>query len=431
VDTATYDQMTRAQDRYHEQAMTIPGVHGTSIGQKDIAGETTPSLAIVVHVEKKRPLEDLPVSDRIPTSIDGFPTDVIEHDPPRPIAQHVMGGANLWVNNFYGTLGCIVRDSSDQKTCLLSNEHVLSTVGTKVYVDKNDTCHFLGYTKRVKNNGTVDAGIASLEVGSEPSIANIGKVTGTRILTWEDVGHLTVRKMGRTTQVTYGKVNQLSYQGRDAQGNFFSRQVYIKATSPSDKFCDFGDSGSVIVDDKVAVVALLSHKDNVGGGIGGRIENVESELDIKVLTAITADPPLPYAETFEGRLEALCDQSGRTREYFQTYLQSRAEVQHLFHDTARLYATWQKIPQDAFMDAFRSGVKDPDSIIPASLDGQDTIRVLTQLRDSMSRSLDPRLMEQVDALAADLTNSIGRSWRQAIAERANAAGIPSGAPAGG
>ena len=421
-----YEQMKRAQAGFHDQAMTIPGVHGTSIGKKHVAGEAAPTFAILVHLSKKKALEDVPVSERIPKQIGGFPTDVIEHDPPTPI-NDIEGGADLWVNGYYGTLGCIVRDKSDSKTCLLSNEHVLAPVGTSVYWEKNDACHKIGETKRVALTSLVDAGIASLDVGSLPSIAGIGPVAGTRIVTWEDIEKTVVRKSGRSTHTTYGEIKNINYQGKNAHGRTFEDQILIVPDKRNQKFADEGDSGSVIVDPKGFVLALLWSRigEFVGWGVACRIENVMSALNIEVLTKTTVDAPLPYAETFEGELEALCAQSSWGRDYFQTYLHHRDEVQHLFHETTRLYATWRKIPQEAFMDAFRAGVRHPDGIIPATLNGEDTRGVLVQLRDAMAKYVEnAELMRQMDSLVADLSGHIDATWQQAIAER----DIPAKAP---
>lgn len=428
MNTELYDQMVNAQASFHDRAMAIPGVHGTSIGKKYVGGQATETFVIVIHVSKKKALEDVPVSERIPEQIEGFPTDVIEHGSAYPIVSDLIGGADLRVNSHAGTLGCIVRDKTDSTTCLLSNQHVLLDVGTTVYVQKNDVCHKIGTTKRTALNSTVDAGIASINsgIGSSPSIAEIGNVAGSRALTWQDIG-TEVRKYGRTTALTYGTITGLNYRGKDSLGNPSQSQVIMEpVTAKNKEFVAPGDSGSAIVDGKNFIVALLWGK-SIGAETAwaNRIENVLTVLNIEVLTPTTADAPQPYSETFAGQLEALCTNSARGQGYLRMYLEHRDEVQHLFHENARLYATWRKIPQEAFMDALRAGVRHPDGIIPAALDGEDTLDVLTQLRDATGKYVeDAEFTRQMDSLFTDLSSHIGGTWQQAIADRDAAAEAP-------
>jgi hypothetical protein len=58
--------------------MSLAGVQGIGIGPKVRRGETTDKQAIIVMVQRKRPLAELSPHERIPTELDGFPTDIIE-----------------------------------------------------------------------------------------------------------------------------------------------------------------------------------------------------------------------------------------------------------------------------------------------------------------------------------------------------------------
>ncbi|MEO8222535.1 MAG: hypothetical protein ABI563_17320 [Specibacter sp.] len=432
MNSELYDQLIHAQAKFQDRAMAIPGVHGTSIGLKTVADEATPTFAIVVHVDRKKALEDVPEAERIPAQFEGLATDVVEHGAPYPLLGPLQGGADLRVGNFAGTLGCIVRDNSDKSTCLLSNQHVLDTVGTTVYVQKNDACHKVGYTKRTALNSIVDSAIASIDGGISTSatIAEIGNVAGSRAVTWQDIG-TTVKKMGRTTGLRYGTISGLNFQGVNALGGPTQNQVLIvPLASKNTEFAAPGDSGSVIVDGKNFVVALLWGKSTVGETVyANRIENVLSALNIEVLTPATADAPLLHAETFAGQLEALCTGTPRGQGYLQTYLEHRDAMTHLFHENARLYAIWQKIPQGAFMDAIRAGVRHPDGTIPAMLDGEDTLRVLAQLREAVAAYVqDAEFIAQMDALHADISNNIGASWQQAIAGEPAVGAVTAPAP---
>jgi hypothetical protein len=63
--------------------LAIPGVHAVGIGSKIIAGKRTDEPAIMVFVEKKRPLSELRPEEVIPEEIDGIKTDVYESEVPR------------------------------------------------------------------------------------------------------------------------------------------------------------------------------------------------------------------------------------------------------------------------------------------------------------------------------------------------------------
>src|SRR5690349_11465933 len=179
MDNATFEKMKAAQENFHRQAMNIPGVHGTSVGIKRRAGELTREFAICIHVDHKRPLADVPASERIPDEIDGFPTDVIEHAQPEPHEdggkyRPVEGGIQLQVPAGYGTLGCVVRDKRDKSICALSNQHVLGSDGSGIYQPKSDTvCDKIGHTKRVVLSTTVDGGVSTLDSNGVTATAKI------------------------------------------------------------------------------------------------------------------------------------------------------------------------------------------------------------------------------------------------------------------
>ena len=77
MDDTTFEQMKQAKEYFHATVMTIPGVHGTSIGVKRTKGKPTGQLAICVHLTEKRTLSTIPPEEQIPLEVDGFPTDII------------------------------------------------------------------------------------------------------------------------------------------------------------------------------------------------------------------------------------------------------------------------------------------------------------------------------------------------------------------
>eukprot|EP00656_Telonema_subtile_P006750 TRINITY_DN13143_c0_g1_i6.p1 TRINITY_DN13143_c0_g1~~TRINITY_DN13143_c0_g1_i6.p1 ORF type:complete len:109 (-),score=12.18 TRINITY_DN13143_c0_g1_i6:294-620(-) len=72
------------RDVEHDKLMTLSGVKGVTVGRKEVAGEETCEMCLVVFVRKKVPLNQLSSDERIPARLDpyntgdAFSTDVIE-----------------------------------------------------------------------------------------------------------------------------------------------------------------------------------------------------------------------------------------------------------------------------------------------------------------------------------------------------------------
>ena len=82
MDTVTYNRLVEVKETVEAEWLQLPGVHGVSVGYKETAGDRSEIPAIVVHVERKRPLEELDEAERIPPEIGGFATDVLEQAMP-------------------------------------------------------------------------------------------------------------------------------------------------------------------------------------------------------------------------------------------------------------------------------------------------------------------------------------------------------------
>lgn len=316
--TSHYEKMREAQNRFHAKAIAIPGVHATSIGSKQVGGDSTGILAITIHLTQKRPLSDVPAEERIPKEIEGFPTDVIEHPQIRSVLtvpsapstealndnadkyRPMQGGCQIQVGKMIGTLGCGVLDLKDGSRSILSCAHVLLE-GETVYQPTTWHQHRIGDVKRTVFSSQVDGGIAAIDYYSDEvtnDILGIGKITGIFDLKdkypmYQDfikdfpLGY-PVKKCGRTTGVTSGKITHVNYNCTDDNKEFGkSRSVYGQLYIKGDvqRFADHGDSGAVIVDNQNRVVGLLWLADPIlGFGIAAPIKQVMNELNIEVLT---------------------------------------------------------------------------------------------------------------------------------------------------
>lgn len=422
MDQQTEQKLLQAKDDLHAKLLAIPGVHATGIGFKRVGGARTNTIAICVHVRRKRPLRDVPEPERIPSTAQGFAVDVLEVSPPELCAKYrpLVGGCDLGVRSggfWQGTLGCIVKDKNTQQVFALSAGHALRSVGSATFQPASFTVtDELGSTEKLIIDSQVDCGISNLTYyndGGEPVIIGIGRVEGSRRLTTSDIGKR-VMKRGATTALTTGIVSQLSVSG-DGPNGPYSDQVYIEPYEGD--FADTGDSGSVIVDGNNMIVGLLwaaSTNSGQRGAMCNQIDHVLSKLGVVVLTQPDLAKPLAHKPKLE-QLGALFSQNTRTRGHWQAFMQQRAELQRTLMRVPRIYALWTSLPQRELLNALLAGAADPDSLIPGQIAGRDVLDMLGQLRLAFAAHVRDRAARRaIDAFYADVASGIGSSWRAAL-----------------
>ncbi len=312
-----------------------PGLLAIGIGFKTVAGKETTDLAIICSVKKKKALKDLSAADRIPEMIENIPTDVIEtaeivaQADPTGRFRPVPGGVSIGHRGVTaGTLGAWVK--KDGIFHLLSNNHVIANSNSADVGDpilqpgthdggnypKDAIAELVDFIK-IKFGGPdnlVDAAIAiPAEIengGSACSFANaiarpLNKIASgagrktrlkpvkimsadelvrNEILEIGEVSEITegllnlkVKKYGRTTKLTKGKITQVDASVKvqyTNQSAWFADQLITTDMS------DGGDSGSLVVsrDDNKAVGLLFAGSDTMT--VINRIQNVFSSLGI-------------------------------------------------------------------------------------------------------------------------------------------------------
>jgi hypothetical protein len=314
------EEIVEIKKRVEKELLDRPGVTGVDVGYKYVKGEKTDEISIRVLVEKKK---DVPAKDRIPSEIDGVPTDVIEreyelHQGGVAVAVEELelmsdtgtydplkGGISIGpcrvINGlvYVGTLGCMVRDNATNKPLLLSNFHVMcvdnnwhtgDTMAQPGRVDGGSCpANVVGKLERAVLSGHIDAAVASHDArGITCDIVDIGSIKGTTAAT---LG-MPVRKRGRTTLLTYGTVDSISLTASINYGpglgvHTLTNQIGIAVdTSKSTQIGDHGDSGSVVVDNNRRVVGLYFAGNNAGThGIANPIASVLAELDVHMCTS--------------------------------------------------------------------------------------------------------------------------------------------------
>src|SRR5688572_7451091 len=296
----------------------IPGVELVGLGAKEKSGKIFDEWAFRFYVNKKRPLRDIPKSQQIPDRIFGVQTDVIAHfekaslvceasvlsvDTKNYHDDGIRGGISIRNDHFdndqpsgYGTLGILARRKSDNALVGLTCSHVVNaasesptTLNTKVGHPKywiSCCCCPHGYIGDVaKATSTNDLDCAIIDIHDdllEKITSNVtenlvegivGNISGAAaIICFE-----TLRKRGRTTGLTTGKVSDVAYG---------TNQMLIERTdgNPGDPFACHGDSGAVIVNSANQVVGLLvaANRVDMKKVIATHIKPVMVELGIAI-----------------------------------------------------------------------------------------------------------------------------------------------------
>jgi len=325
----------RAAKAAHEAAIFgRANVVGVAVGNKTVRGRETGERCILVYVEHKRSEAELRPRDIVPKAIGGVRTDVVETgrfhavelvqsldgDRTRRI-RPAPGGVSLGHYRITaGTFGILAQRNG--RPVILSNNHVLANANDAELGDPilqpgpadggrvQDTIarladfvpiqfnerplgpvgrflervlapllRLLGLGVKRLPSGTMNLVDAAIAVPNDPGLVardllGIGRVSGTG----EASIDLRVRKSGRTTGVTEGRVTgidavvEVDYVGRTA---IFQGQIVTDLPSKG------GDSGSLVVDDDGRAIGLL-----FAGGLATTLVNpitqVAASLDLDI-----------------------------------------------------------------------------------------------------------------------------------------------------
>lgn len=327
------------KNRFKEELLRLPGVHGIAIGFKMKGNALLPALCIQVYVRRKKPNSEIPREEQIPAEIDGVPTDVIAAGPVQRLMDEadcpninpdpgsyrpLRGGVQIQARGGgRGTLACVVRTrETPPRDVMLTNEHVLysgtaagpscsgCTAGSAVGQPTWSSSNKLGNILKGKTSALVDGAISSLDPGTQwqAEIEDIGVIQGTEHVTWEILearvmsggGLYPVKKRGAKTRLSEGVITAVDFEGTstDVWGthrDHFEQQIVIHPNgweSGNVCFSASGDSGSAIVNEDNKIVGLLFGSNDVElpssgvefhAGVACPITNVLDELQVDMV----------------------------------------------------------------------------------------------------------------------------------------------------
>jgi hypothetical protein len=251
-DTLANARAAKAQFSYQFSRHT--GVQGVGVGYRRKGGEKTGEYAVVIHVHKKLPLDDIPHAERLPTELrfEGeqggeivVRVDVQEHLKPTPEGDRVRpvpGGVSAGVS---GTLGGWVWDTVTRQIVALSNAHVFGTeegdIVTQPSIEEGGR-EGQDSIALVLRTGSLDAAIAA-PVG--PGIASRSITGGIPAVfsVAEPVVGMRVQKTGHGTGLTFGVVDLIDYDS-----DYFGSHSDVWIDGGGVDFSSGGDSGALYLE---------------------------------------------------------------------------------------------------------------------------------------------------------------------------------------
>ena len=254
----------RGNTRVLPDGANIVGVgYGAKATQSSLLAE---EAVVRVYVRAKLPRAHLAEKEVVPSQVNGKPTDVVPvGDILATRAAPTACGVSVGHRSITaGTLGCLVMRDNDERTYILSNNHVLAAVNAGVpgdavvqpgpldgpIVPPDDIAELTDFHPLDVSGGPneIDAAVAALKNAADvtPDILLIGPIGAPSLAASL---HQSVRKTGRTTRHTLGVINDLSADIKVLYGSQraeFEDQLGIVGIQGP--FSLPGDSGSLIVD---------------------------------------------------------------------------------------------------------------------------------------------------------------------------------------
>lgn len=279
---------------------------GVGLGEKIRGDVLTGEPCVTVYVAAKVDSAMVAASARIPDEINGIPTDVIATGelhalPFKGRYRPAPGGVS--VGHFKitaGTLGCLVKKGGT--LCILSNNHVLANTNNAAIGDPilqpgpidggsmpADVIAKLLQFVPIKFGGLpnkVDCAIA--KVNAANLVSPLEKVYGKIKLPAVPCAlNLLVKKSGRTTQFTRGRITDCNATVRVNYGPAgiatFVNQIIIQSLTPA-PFSQGGDSGSLIVTNSTSQPVGLLYAGSASHTIANPISAVTAALGISIVT---------------------------------------------------------------------------------------------------------------------------------------------------
>ena len=496
------DELFAIKDRAAERLLGVPGVTGVGVGGRERGGQPTGEVVIKVFVSGKRPAEQVPPEQLIPAEIEGVPTDVVEMGPlaftAAPLGRAAVAdndydlkrrrpliAGSAVVNEFNesltGTLGCfLVHETDPNKVYALTNFHIAgmakdkrSTVGeTKIgqptRADSFTKCcsDVIGRYAGGAFDTTRDVGLIQLQPGTKwkPEILEIGPIRGTHTVTLDEATTLAyaVRKRGIRSRLTGGTVQAIGASVPSNLGRV--NDVILVRPNPDPGgakvfFTQFGDSGSVLVNDDGEIVSLHFSGDPIEAmaasipieTVLARFRDVESlpltvaaapagqaaAVNVVPGAAMVALPPEltgalgtpethvptaapwlpgidPPAPAVLHRLSDDLDGSEAGRDLISFWLRHQGELTALVDGNRRVAAVWHRTGGPALLQLLVRMLTRPGVALPSTMHGRPLGEALARIAAAFARHSSEALRTDLDRVVRSLPDLSGLTYPQII-----------------
>lgn len=309
------DRHFRTLRQAKENLLKLPNVIGVGVGFKQVRGERTDRLSILVFVEKKISARELRKEYIVPFKINNLETDVIETGRIRLLDERIFRARparpGVSIGHYKvsaGTFGAVVKDKGTQEKLILSNNHILANatngrdgraaIGDPIFqpgphdgggprdrigsllrfipvkrIVQDVECplavaaaqmgnaflhairpsYDFRLTRRTQENNLIDAAVARPDSFNliDENILEVGPVEGVADVQPGEK----VLKSGRTSGLTEGKILSIGVTVKvdmvDNEISWFTDQIMTDAVSKP------GDSGSLFLNAKKEAIGLL------------------------------------------------------------------------------------------------------------------------------------------------------------------------------
>jgi hypothetical protein len=458
----------------------LPEVHTVGIGGRIRNGEPTGELVLKVFVSTKRPRSELSPDALVPAEFEGVPTDVVEAPSSQPAAavpgaqlggpysedsgryRPLRGGVQLAGEHCFGkgTLGFIARvdEPPPERIVAVTVHHALFSsvaaemaelrVGQPTGDESVTKCcrGIFGKFLMGFRDATMDAAVIRLEAKTEYylQIEDIGITNSDHAITAAEAqtGTYLVRKRGRTTRVTGGKISAIhATHASGSPSNYMVIEPSPSAVGTA-TFADWGDSGAAVVNEQNEVVGLLfgmasltAGQPQAGWGFAWGIEEVKARftangldlivpvgtLNEKRIVAVRPDDsaqaslqPVPEGVRIAGEIERDLETSELGRLAVALWLRHSAELNQLVNGSRKIATRWHRLGGPALMQAALRTVYSAEARLPERIGVRSADECLSDILDLLVRYGSPTLREDIHAYRAHLPPISGRSYAEIL-----------------
>lgn len=319
----------------------------------------------------------------------------------------------------------------------------------------------------------VDVALVELDsgIGSKPEIVDIGAVKGTRSASDPDIagqiaaGTYSVKKRGRNTRLTKGKIVALDFTGQvitivprknGTKSNVFHHQyrnaILIRPDDTEEFIIDGvnlkvfargGDSGAALVDNDNKIMGIVFGGATANNGdlwaVATPIEDITSAFDIVIDTAPAAQPPaapqpqavvpesLPgvggatpasgSAPNLRERLDEMEREVTSTpagRKYSELVRRHFPEALNLVNTNRRVATIWHRSGGPRIVQSLMQILQSPNQTLPPEIDGKPLRDCLLRIQKIFMRYGSRAFSADLERFGPSLVPLAGLPYREAL-----------------